>query len=966
MYNSKRFETVKNMRENKKISNAVQAAIGVLAVVLAALIVWMMVLVSGIQGTARVVNYAGLVRGKTQRLVKMEIAGQAEDEMITSVESFINGLRFGDDELTLVRLDDKDFQTKMEELASCFESLKQEIYLVREKGFEKTDIMDKSEKFFDICDEATGLAETYSQKRASSLAVLERYITADIVALMALIGYEFIKALHCAAMNHALQKRVYMDEATGLPNKNKCKELLSAPEIITMPVGVSVSDENEGCTMRDLYIFADKNMYINKNHVKREEALAEKKLDRRLLKSMKKYGSNFSDCLYCDAKQDTYRVIRASEAFFLAADGSYSGAVEQIAEERVAQEDRKAVRSRLQLTALCEALSEKNRVVELQHKIFGANSADYGRLTAIFVDADPDGTLHHFLLAFETIDSVQPETDAKQQLTQYYEQLKQSILENDSYVDAMLETADAVYSVNLTDDLVERDFRRERGADIFIEDLKAPCPYGEYCHRHSMLILPETMGSYRLIDTAEKLLERYASGEKQVTVEYCERVSSGETRWIQKTALMMSSRVYDAKSGEEKPMIHSLVLLKNTTEFHAQEQKEHERLRAEVDEATLANKAKTEFLSRMSHDIRTPINGVMGMLEIIKKNREDHERVDDCLEKIHVSSEHLLSLINDVLNMSKLESGHMEPEHVPFDLDDVMKDVRALNEAQVAKTSIVYTYSKTSFTHAKLIGSPLHLRQILLNLFSNAAKYNKENGTIKTYAEEIACDENTATFRFTIRDTGIGMSEDFVNNELFEPFTQEKQGARTQYQGTGLGMSIVKELIEKMNGTITVESVLGEGSAFTVTLPFEIDKHPSAQAAANGAADETALHGLKVLLAEDNELNMEIAEFFLEDMGAETMQAWNGKEAVEAFRNSAPGEIGVILMDIMMPVMDGLEAVQRIRALDRPDAKTVPIIAMTANAFSEDVERSRKAGMTEHLSKPLNAETLKKAILRNI
>ena len=1056
MYNSKRFETVKNIRENKKISNVVQAAIGVLAVVLAALIVWMMVLVSGIQGTARVVNYAGLVRGETQRLVKMEIAGQAEDGMMESVESFINGLRFGDDELTLVRLGDKSFQTKMEELASCFESLKQEIYLVREKGFEKTDIIDKSEKFFDICDEATGLAETYSQKRASSLAVLERYITADIVVLMLLIGYEFIKALHYTAMNHALQKKVYMDEATGLPNKNKCEELLSAPEMITMPVGVcsfdlnnlrrinnsmghekgdayirifaelvreavpahyfvgraggdefiaimngadkeemqrclqlirdrvdtynaanpdfpvsyavgiSVSDENENCTMRDLYIFADKNMYINKNHVKREEALAEKKLDRRLLKSMKKYGSNFSDCLYCDARQDAYRVIRASEAFFLAADGSYSGAVEQIAEERVAQEDRKAVRSRLQLTALCEALSEKNRVVELQHKIFGENSADYGRLTAIFVDADPDGTLHHFLLAFETIDSVQPETDAKQQLTQYYEQLKQSILENDSYVDAMLETADAVYSVNLTNDLVERDFRRERGADTFIEDLKAPCPYGEYCHRHSMLILPETMGSYRLIDTAEKLLERYASGEKQVTVEYCERVSGSETRWIQKTALMMSSRVYDAKSGEEKPMIHSLVLLKNTTEFHAQEQKEHERLRAEVDEATLANKAKTEFLSRMSHDIRTPINGVMGMLEIIKKNREDHERVDDCLEKIHVSSEHLLSLINDVLDMSKLESGHMEPEHVPFDLDDLMKNVRALNEAQVAKTSIVYTYSKISFAHAKLIGSPLHLRQILLNLFSNAAKYNKENGTIETHAEEIACDENTATFRFTIRDTGIGMSEDFVNNELFEPFTQEKQGARTQYQGTGLGMSIVKELIEKMNGTITVESVLGEGSAFTVTLPFEIDKHPSAQAAANGAADETALHGLKVLLAEDNELNMEIAEFFLEDMGAETMQAWNGKEAVEAFRNSAPGEIGVILMDIMMPVMDGLEAVQRIRALDRPDAKTVPIIAMTANAFSEDVERSRKAGMTEHLSKPLNAETLKKAILRNI
>lgn len=404
-------------------------------------------------------------------------------------------------------------------------------------------------------------------------------------------------------------------------------------------------------------------------------------------------------------------------------------------------------------------------------------------------------------------------------------------------------------------------------------------------------------------------------------------------------------------------------MARRNTRLLAEEKDRAERAFAEAQQASLA---KTEFLSRMSHEIRTPMNGIMGMTAIALESIGDDGKVRTCLEKVTLSSEHLLSLINDVLNMSKLESGHMEPEHVPFDLDDVMKDVRALTEAQVAKTSIAYTCNKTSFAHAKLIGSPLHLRQILLNLFSNAAKYNKENGTIETYAEEIACDENTATFRFTIRDTGIGMSENFVNNELFEPFTQEKQGARTQYEGTGLGMSIVKELIEKMNGTITVESVLGEGSAFTVTLPFEIDKHPSAQAAANGAADETAMHGLKVLLAEDNELNMEIAEFFLEDMGAETMQAWNGKEAVEAFRNSAPGEIGVILMDIMMPVMDGLEAVQRIRALHRPDAKTVPIIAMTANAFSEDVERSRKAGMTEHLSKPLNAETLKKAILRNI
>ena len=1051
MYNSKRFETVKNMRKNKKISNAVQAAIGVLAVVLAALIVWMMVLVSGIQGTARVVNYAGLVRGKTQRLVKMEIAGQAEDGMMESVESFINGLRFGDDELTLVRLDDKNFQTKMEELASCFESLKQEIYLVREKGFEKTDIIGKSEKFFDICDEATGLAETYSQKRASSLAVLERYITADIVVLMMLIGYEFIKALHYAAMNHALQKKVYMDEATGLPNKNKCEELLSAPEMITMPVGVcsfdlnnlrrinnsmghekgdayirifaelvreavpahyfvgraggdefiaimdgadkeemqrclqlirdrvdtynaanpdfpvsyavgiSVSDENENCTMRDLYILADKNMYINKNHVKREEALAEKKLDRRLLKSMKKYGSNFSDCLYCDARQDAYRVIRASEAFFLAADGSYSGAVEQIAEERVAQEDRKAVRSKLQLTALREALSEKNRVVELQHKIFGANSADYGRLTAIFVDADPDGTLHHFLLAFETIDSVQPETDAKQQLTQYYEQLKQSILENDSYVDAMLETADAVYSVNLTDDLVERDFRRERGADIFIEDLKAPCPYGEYCHRHSMLILPETMGSYRLIDTAEKLLERYASGEKQVTVEYCERVSGSETRWIQKTALMMSSRVYDAKSGEEKPMIHSLVLLKNTTEFHAQEQKEHERLRAEVDEATLANKAKTEFLSRMSHDIRTPINGIRGMVEISRRYVGDEAKQEECREKIMTASGFLLDLVNDVLNMNKLESGAVTLEEKPFNLRQMVNEIVTMVEGQAWHENVQVFCKTLAWNHENLIGSPMHLHQVLQNVVGNAVKYNCPGGSVTISCEEKGFDGTTATFLFTCADTGRGMSAAFQQH-AFEAFAQEESGARTAYKGTGLGLPIAKELVEQMGGKIHFESELGVGTTFYITLPFRVDPNPPK---AESAKPEQAasIKGAHILLVEDNELNMEISQYILEGAGAIVAQAWNGQEAVRRFSESEPGTFDCILMDVMMPLMDGLEATRTIRAMQRPDAATIPIVAMTANTFSEDEQRSREAGMNLFLNKPVDSGKMLQTVL---
>ena len=1050
-------------KKKKKQSGVIQAGIGVLTVILVILILVMMSLVSGIQGTARVVNYAGLVRGKTQRMVKMENAGRPQDGMLADVESFINGLRYGSDELNLVKLDDKAFQNKMEELDEYFQSLKQEVMLVREKGYENTDIIYKSEHFFEICDEATGLAEEYSQKKASSLEKIEKFITADIVFLMFLIGYEFFKALRYAALNRVLQSKVYLDKATGLPNKNKCEELLSVPDVLREPTGIFVFDLNnlrrinnsmghemgdeyirrfsvllrgavppehfvgrdggdefiaiahgldhagmhevmelirqdtkkyceenpdfpisyavgyalsqdyeEGCTMRELLAYADKNMYINKNHMKREEAAAEKRLDYKLLKKLKAYGNTFSDCLYCDMRQDTYRLIRASETFFLAADGSYSGAVEQIVEERIGKKDRERIWDCLQASYLQEHLNKEHPSLELQYQHKGEDQGVYGRLTIIFIDKDREENLHHFILAFETIQS-RVVIDAKQQLTQYYEQLKQSVLENDSYVDALLQTADAIYSVNLSEDRLEQNFlnkeEKEKSQDL-VRNLKLPCAYSEYCRKSAVNITAETLEGYRLIDSSEKLLKRYQVGNKQAAVEYCEILPDGGTRWVQKTVLMTENLVYDPKEELEKSVVHGMILLKDTTEFHEREKKEHDRLQAAVEEATTANKEKTEFLSRMSHDIRTPINGVMGMLEMIKKNRDDHEKVDDCLEKIYISSEHLLALINDVLDMSKLEAGHIEIENRPFDLEDFMEEIYALSETQVASTDISYRPHREKMEHTKLLGSPLHLRQILLNLFSNSVKYNKSCGMIDTYVREIPWEQkngkNLIGYEFVIADTGIGMSEEFVKNELFEPFTQEKAGARTLYKGTGLGMSIVKELTEKMNGSIEVESIQGEGTTFTVRLPFEIDPDPQQICRPIAEYSRKSIEGIKVLLVEDNDLNMEIAEFFLQDMGAQVLKAWNGKEAVDLFAASAPGEIELIMMDIMMPVMNGLEAVKHIRAMDRPDAKNVVILAMTANAFSDDVERSRQAGMNEHLSKPLDSDTIRAAILRNL
>lgn len=529
----------------KKSAGIVQISIGILTVILVVLIIAMMMIVSSIQGTARIVNYAGLVRGKTQRIVKLEISGKQEDDMIQEIESFIDGLMNGNKELNLVRLEDSDFQTKMEELNEYFLMLEQEIMQVRAYGADKTQILSKSEHFFEICDEATGLAEVYSQRKASLLSVFEKYITADIVVLMLLIGYEFIKAVRYAAMNRVLQKKVYIDGATGLPNRNKCDELLSqpdaAPEDIgvcsfdlnnlriinnsmgheagdeyirrfavclraSMPaeqfvgraggdefiavthgmgneemkaclasvreqmaeesksypdtplsyaVGFALASEFPGSTMQELFNYADKNMYINKNHVKREEAAAQRQLDYKLLKLLNMHGKTFTHCLYCDVKLDTYRTIRANNNFFLASDGSYSGAADQIVKEKIGKQDKDRFRQCLKISYLCEKMRTKEDVMELKYDVNEQES--YSRLTFIPVDWEKTGMLHHFLLAFETIrQGAGSHADAKEQLTIYYEQLKQSILENDSYVDALLEQADVIYTVNLTNDILER------------------------------------------------------------------------------------------------------------------------------------------------------------------------------------------------------------------------------------------------------------------------------------------------------------------------------------------------------------------------------------------------------------------------------------------------------------------------------------------------------------------------------
>ena len=415
-------------------------------------------------------------------------------------------------------------------------------------------------------------------------------------------------------------------------------------------------------------------------------------------------------------------------------------------------------------------------------------------------------------------------------------------------------------------------------------------------------------------------------------------------------------------------LLLALLLQRRTAQSYQERQLRWEReYRAQLKEAARraesANRAKTQFLQRMSHDIRTPINGIQGMVEIGEYYKDDPEKQSQCRQSIRESARLLLELVNEVLDMGKLESGEIVLEERPFDLIALLDSVGGLPEQSAAARGIRVDRKPWEVQHTALIGSPVYLKRLLMNIYSNAVKYNKDNGSITVRCRELRTEGDTAWFEFICADTGIGMSEEF-QKYLFEPFAQEHSAARSAYDGTGLGMAIAKALTEKMGGTITFTSREGEGTTFRITLPFRIDsagRLPQQPAAEPEASD--ALRGMRILLAEDNELNMEIAEFMLQSAGAEVTEARDGREAVELFRASPPGHFDAVLMDVMMPVLDGYQATGIIRASDRPDAG-VPIIAMTANAFVEDRQRAREVGMTEHLAKPLDRAVLVRTLQR--
>ena len=466
--------------------------------------------------------------------------------------------------------------------------------------------------------------------------------------------------------------------------------------------------------------------------------------------------------------------------------------------------------------------------------------------------------------------------------------------------------------------------------------------------------VPQEEGQKKFFEcfNREALIKAYNSGKAELHLETDSYFDDGSIREARITGRL----IMNPKTNHLECIIYGMDISKEKRK----EREADAALRKALTEAERANKAKTAFLNNMSHDIRTPINGIIGMLSIIRKNEKDTERVKDCLDKMEKSSNLLLSLVNDVLDMAKLETNTVIVDNESVNLDQVCDEVTSSVSFQAEEAGIQVTGKHDDYTDVYVWSNSLYLKKILMNLFTNSIKYNKPNGAIHVSMRTLERTEKNITCEFKIKDTGVGMTEKFVKNKLFTPFVQADNSARSNYMGTGLGMPIVKELVEKMGGTITVESKLGAGSCFTVVIPFKLDPDRKKEAVKENHGTDIA--GLSLLLVEDNELNLEIAEFMLKDSGAKVVSVQNGWEAVQEFESSEPGTYDAILMDIMMPVMDGLTSTRKIRALDRPDAKTIPIIAMTANAFKEDAEKCLAAGMNAHLAKPLDMNKVKQTL----
>ena len=657
---------------------------------------------------------------------------------------------------------------------------------------------------------------------------------------------------------------------------------------------------------------------------------------------------DYTSVYYMDLENDTVEILKVAASSNTAniLDNrsrqvtSYSGKMRNYCERYVVEKDKAEFLRVMSQKNIAERLKTCERFIYRYESEPNAGGHRYFEVQVVRMTGD--GFEHTALVAFHHIDDIVTAEQERQQ--KLAEALRKEREDNEVltaiskiyYEILRIDLEEDVYEVIFSDPSVHTLSGAKGSASAEMERLGRTYIVPEYQERALKFLDVHTLAD-RLRDD-DSIAEEYLSQSGDWhTVRFIakRRDETGEVTHVLYVARLMS----DAKRREQ----NWITIAK---------------------EAEKANQAKTEFLRHMSHDIRTPINGILGMIEMADRYAGNKEKLHECRDKTLGAMNYLLSLVNNILDIGKLESGEIILEDKPFDLIAILMKQLPLIEMQAGEHGVRYRGGKemSVIHHRYLIGSPVHLNRVLMNLASNAIKYNRVGGSVTVYCTELSSDADTAVYQFVCSDTGIGMSGEFQKH-AFEDYTQEGKESISTYNGSGLGLSIVRQIVEQMKGTIELESEEGKGTTFTITIPFAIDH--AAQARAEGAAPQAEpvnMTGKQVLLVEDNDLNREIAQMMLEDEGLLVDMAKNGLEAVEKFRDSKLGYYDMIFMDIMMPVMDGLEATRQIRAMERPDAGTVPILAMTANAFLDDIHQSLDAGMNAHLMKPLEAGKLKRAI----
>ena len=511
----------------------------------------------------------------------------------------------------------------------------------------------------------------------------------------------------------------------------------------------------------------------------------------------------------------------------------------------------------------------------------------------------------------------------------------------------------ATYYINLAKDTFRPVTQKEEVGNVLGDERNYTQGIKLYAES---FICPEDHETYLKCFDRQNLLDTLCKEQSFVATEYRMLPDAQNKRaWIRASVVLAEM----AEDGSPKRAVY---VAQDVTESKQKEEREQQALREACEAANHANEAKSEFMSRMSHDIRTPMNAIIGMTAIAEKHLDDQERVADCLKKIMVSSKHLLSLINEVLDMSKIESGKIELVEEEVNLADLIDNLITMIRPVIQGKNHNLAVDITNVEHENVIADSVRMQQIFMNILSNAAKYTPDGGKIElNVVEKPSRIQGYGSYEFMFRDNGIGMSKEYLE-KLFEPFSREANSRVNKIEGTGLGMAIARNIARIMNGDIVVESVLGKGTTFVVSLSFKLadgmDSDAKKKEAQLQSDHETVLAGRRVLLVEDNALNREIAEEVIAQTGVIVESAADGKEALEMFEKSPTQYFDMIFMDIQMPVMNGYDATREIRALARKDAASIPIIAMTANAFAEDIRMSRKAGMNEHLTKPLDMEQL--------